>query len=128
MPLVVLFDLFVVPQLTNTKQRSSMITFLISTPLIHFTFPLIITICKVHISLSHLIHNLLLHQLYVLYLKYRSELQYLHMPAAQYATNMNVIRISPSLKLANEASIIKANTTPLYFLLFFFFSRLRNGY
>ena len=113
MPLVVLFDLFVVPQLTNTKQRSSMITFLISTPLVF---------------ISHLTHIQLLHQLYhkqyVLYLKYCSELQYLHTPAVQYATNINVIRISPSLKSVNEASITNAKTASLYFLWFFFFSRL----
>ena len=50
------------------------------------------------------------------------------MPAAQYATNINVIGISPSLKSINEASIINAITAPFYFLLFFFFSRLGNGY
>lgn len=113
MSLVVLFDLFVVPQLTNTKQRSSMITFLISTPLVF---------------VSHLTHIQLLHQLYhrqyVLYLKYCSELQYLHIPAVQYATTINVIRISSSLKSINETNIIKAKTAPLYFLWFFFFSRL----
>ena len=110
------FDLFVVPQLTNTKQRSSIIIFLISTPLF----------------ISHLTHIQLLHQLYhrqyLPYLKYCFVPQYPHIPAVQYATNINVIRISSSLKSINETSILKAKTTPLYFLLFFFFSRLENGY
>ena len=130
MSLVVLFDLFVVPQLTNTKQRSSMIIlFTLTLPFtLHCTkryyllnpnldltfnpYPIIAptippTICAILEILS-----------------WTAIPSYTCCPIKIAVTNINIIGISPSLKSVNEASRIKSKTAPLYFLWFFFFSRL----